>query len=92
MALLETWEKRSTEEQDYDVNFAPWLRGVSDTITAHEVIVPEGLTKMASSVNGTRVKVWLSGGTVGSRYRITFRITTVGGRVKEDDIAIDIIK
>lgn len=92
MALLETWEKRSTEEQDYDVNFAPWLRGLTDTISTHDVIVPAGITKLSSSLSGTRVKVWLSGGTVGSRYKITFRITTVGGRIKEDDIAIDIIK
>ncbi len=91
MAILEIWEKRVVEEQDYDINFAPWLKGLTDTIAEYEVIVPEGLTKLSSSVSGPRVKVWVKGGTVGTRYKITYRITTVGGRIHEDDIAIDII-
>jgi hypothetical protein len=43
---------------------------------------------VSSSLADGVVKVWLSGGTDRQKYKVTARLTTDGGRVKEADIAV----
>lgn len=88
--VLETFEKQPNDVQDYDINYTRYLRGLSDTPQSFEVVVPTGITLVASSLTGNVVKVWLSGGTAGAKYKITTRLTTVGGRVKEAEITIHV--
>ena len=88
--VLETFEKQPNDVQDYDINYTRYLRGLSDTPQSFEVVAPSGITLMASSLTGNVVKVWLSGGTAGTKYKITVRLTTTGGRVKEAEITIHV--
>ena len=67
----------------------PWLNE-DETITAHTVTVDPGLTKGATSVDGGRVTVWLSGGTTGTNYKVTCAVTTNQGRTDERTIRIDV--
>lgn len=88
MALLETFEKQPSEIQDYDVDYSPWLKALGDAAVSHQVTVPAGITLVASTLEGSRVKVWLRDGTHGGNYKITTKVSTAAGRVKEAEIAI----
>lgn len=64
-----------------------WLQG--DTIAASTMIVPAGLTESKPSTNASdTATVWLAGGDLGSSYVVTNRITTAGGRSRDDSIKI----
>ena len=88
MSLLATFTKQPAEVQDYDIDFREYLTSVADTGVSHTVTVEPGITLVSSSLNSGVVKVWLSGGTDRQKYKVTARLTTDGGRVKEADIAV----
>ena len=64
---------------DYGFDWSDWL-DTGDTLSASTWTVPTGITKDSDSNTTTTTTIWLSGGTVGKTYKITNRITTVGGR------------
>jgi hypothetical protein len=73
---------------DYQCDWTEWLAGASDTITGSVwLIAPEGgiveSEDHASSYTTTTATIWLAGGTLGRKYRITNRITTAAGRVND---------
>jgi hypothetical protein len=85
---------------DYQVVWYDWLG--TDLISVSTWIVPAGITKVSDTVNGaslvidgvtypagTVTTVWLSGGTLGTRYRLTNRVTTAAGRI--DDQSFDVV-
>ena len=69
---------------------ANWL-ATGETIIDTTVTADAGITVDSSSVvsDDTAVVVWLSGGTVGGRQRVTCHIVTSAGR--EDDRTITIL-
>lgn len=89
---LETFWKQPADVQDYDIDCSEYLDDLADTIQSHEVDPVLGLSIDASTVlSGDKVvKVWISGGLSGQTYRVTLRITTVGGRVKEGEIVLKV--
>jgi hypothetical protein len=71
---------------DYTIDWGEWLG--TDTITASEWTVPDGLTGGATSKTSTTVTIWLSGGQAGRTYTIHNRITTAAGRVNDQSFKI----
>lgn len=69
-----------------------WLRD-GETISTHTVTVATGLTKDSSSLadTNTSVIVWLSGGTVNTKYAVTCQIVTTVGRTDERTIYIQVM-
>ena len=67
---------------DWSVAFNSWLAG--DTIASVAWTVEAGLTKAAESNSTTVAKVWLSGGTAGTTYAVTCRITTASTPARVD--------
>lgn len=97
MSILKKFSKQPSEVQDYDIDFSPWLTGLSDTISSFvatsEPVTAEGESGIPPAIDtsaqaGSRIKVWMSGGTDGSASKVTVRVTTAGGRVKEDEIIV----
>lgn len=87
---------------DYATDWAPltngsgltnWLQN-GETITAATVVAEAGLTVNSFSIttNATKVVAWLSGGTVGQTYRVTFHITTSLGRQDDRTMIIEIVQ
>jgi hypothetical protein len=72
---------------DYVVDWSEWL-AASETISTSTFTVAAGITKDSESNTTTTAKVWLSGGTIGTTYRISNRITTNQSRT--DDRSFDI--
>lgn len=71
---------------DYVIDWETWLDG--DTISTSTWTVQTGLTADSDSNDTTTTTVWLSGGTLGTKYTATNRIVTAAGRTDERTIYI----
>ena len=82
-------QKQPDEYLDYNVDFTDWMPD-GDIITSAEVTVsPAGeLTSNNIMILNPIVKFWLADGVNGSTYKLTVKITTDGGRIKEDELKI----
>ncbi len=87
--ILDTYTKQPAEVLDYDIDYTDWLEA-GDIIVGKTVTVDTGLNIDSSSIFGAslKVKVWLSGGTHGTTYKVTVTITTLLGMVKQDEFKI----
>lgn len=66
----------------YTVDWSDWL-AVSETISTSSFTAPAGITKDAEVNTTTTGTVTLSGGTVGTTYRIVHQITTNQGQTDQ---------
>jgi hypothetical protein len=68
------------------------VEGVVDTISTSIWILPFGIVQgpIAPSISGTNTILWLQGGTLGTKYTITNRITTSGGRTMDQSFTLKI--
>ena len=89
MASFQKFTKDPDANLDFSIDWTDWLDVVSDTISSVVWTVPSGITKTDESNTTTVATIWLSGGTVGTKYAIVGRITTAAGRV--DDRTIEIV-
>lgn len=65
-----------------------WLQ--ADTISSVSWTVPTGITSTTSSNTATVATIWLSGGTAGTDYLVTARVTTASGRVTDVSLLIKV--
>ena len=75
---------------DYDVRYADWLSTGDVVQSATAQVAPVGLTVQSPLVvdSGKTVKVWVSGGVTGTRYKVTLTATTAQGRVVEHELRV----
>ncbi len=93
MPILAKFEKQPSDVQDFDIDYTEWLAGIDDTATGPgglDVVVEPGLTLLAGTLTDGVVKVWVSGGTDGTTYKITSIVTTDGGRIKTAEIKVKV--
>lgn len=85
-AYVGRWpDKDPSDVLDYTIDWTAELNAPSppDAIASVVWSVPAGITQGATLQAGPRTTIWLSGGTAGTDYTITCRITTDQGRVIE---------
>jgi hypothetical protein len=94
--IVAKFEKQNFDEQDYDIDFNPYLSNVGDSISSIDVIAQDGIIlgsgARAPSHNQGVVKFWISGGTSGTRYKITIQITTAATRKLEHEVIIALVE
>ena len=73
---------------DYKLDWSAWL--TTDTISTVTWTVPTGITQTAATNTTTSATIWLSGGTVGTRYTVVCRITTTAGRIDERSLLVSV--
>lgn len=80
---FEKWEavKDPDGVEDYGFDWSDWLG--TDTISSSIWIVPTGISNESDTSDTTTTTIWLSGGTSGTSYHLTNRITTAGGRTED---------
>jgi len=76
---MTTYIKDPQSVLDYGFDWSDWL-DTGDTVSTSTWNVPTGITEDSDSNTGTTTTVWLSGGTVGKKYKITNRMVTADGR------------
>ena len=86
-------DKDPDEVLDYQIDWTSAL-DEGDTIATSAwsiVTAPDAVLEIDSETNAaTTTTVWLSGGTLGVRYGLLNRITTVGGRTMDQSVYIKI--
>jgi len=86
-------DKDPDEVLDYLVDWSDRLTG-SDTIDTSTWIMPSApdalLIKDSDTHNNTTTTIWLSGGTLGTKYTLTNRVVTDGGRTMDQSMIIAI--
>lgn len=88
MSILGKFTKQPAEVLDYDVDFSEWFSNRTDTPASFTVTADTGITVVGSTRSGNVVKIILSGGTSGTKYKITVRLTTSNSLVKEADFQV----
>jgi hypothetical protein len=87
-----TTDRDPNDVLDYYARFTRWL-DTGDTITSHTVDdVTGGITIASSDVSGGDVRVWVSGGLIGTPASFTVRIVTAGGRTKDQTLYFKVKK
>lgn len=76
---MTTYIKDPQSVLDYGFDWSDWL-DADDTVSTSTWKVPSGITKDSDSKTTTTTTIWLSGGSVGSTYKITNRVVTADGR------------
>lgn len=94
MALLATYTQQPADVLDYDIDYnadeSPWLLTGDALASAVATVTPVGLTVATPLVVGSKIKLWISGGTTGTTYKVTLTTTTTLGRVKQDELKFKI--
>ena len=72
---------------DHSWDWSAWLAD-AETISSYVVTVPAGMTLASHSEASGVVTAWVSGGTVGTTYRLECKIVTSAGRTDERSIKI----
>lgn len=88
MSVLGKFTKQPRDVLDYDIDFNEWLEGRTDLPESHEVDVPSGINLVRSTLQDGVVKVILSGGATGVKYKVTVRLLTDTQLVKEVDFEL----
>lgn len=88
MTVLGKFNKQPQEVLDYDVDFSEWFSNRQDQIASFSASAQSGLTVLSSALAGNVVKLVISGGTDGTSYKVTVRVTTTLSLVKEADFLI----
>lgn len=74
---------------DYALDWTEWLDG--DTLNnATWTILSGSVVKQSDTIAGNRAVIWLSGGTSGQNCRLLCRITTIGGRTKDQVVNLPV--
>lgn len=85
---MRVWTKDPQAVLDWAFDWSNWL-APGEVISGTPVVtVDSGLVKDSQSNTGSRVTVWLSGGTSGTTYKVACRVTTDQGRTDERTIGI----
>lgn len=87
-----TYRQKDTETLDYTVDWSTWLDG--DTIASVVNTADSGITVSSESNTTTATTIWVSGGTVGTTYKVVQTITTSSSpaRVKSINLYFKIVE
>jgi hypothetical protein len=72
--------------EDLEFDWSARLNG--DTIQGVTFYLPDGLTSVTESFTDSAAVVFVSGGDAGAVYRVTCRISTVGGRTMDRTLRV----
>jgi hypothetical protein len=94
---LTTFTKQPNEYLDYDIDYTEWLKPVEDTIDDVQITIecltdPDDTSLECVSYEYTTsvLKLWIHGGTVDYRYKVTVLLTSVVGRKDESELIFKI--
>jgi hypothetical protein len=87
VAILGKFQKQPAEILDYDVDFTDWFSNRTDTPASFTAVAEPGCS-IVSARTDLVVKVVMEGGTAGTKYKITVKLTTTAGLVKEVDFTV----
>lgn len=90
MALLGVVNKQPREIIDFDISYAQFLAGRTDTLDSVVTeVTPSGALSVAfTNISGTSVKTVIQSGVDGQTYKVTVITTTTAGLILEDEVTV----
>lgn len=89
--FIATYTQQPNDQLDYDIPYdlvaGDSLSMVIATVTP---VTSPPLIITESIITGGRVKLWVGGGVAPTTYKVTVKVTTSQGRVKEDEVKFKI--
>ncbi len=85
---MKIFEKDPSDVLDYSIKWRKFLE--SDTISTSTWVLESGITKDSDTNDATSATIWISGGSAGSKYIVTNRIVTSGGRTKDKSFTLKV--
>lgn len=89
---MASWDRQLKDPQavlDYQRDWSDWLVS-DDRITASSWVLDDGVTLDSHEFTDTIATAWISGGTVGQKYKCVNQITTAAGRTDERTLLLTI--
>lgn len=86
MSVLNTFTKQPADVLDYDIEYVGFLSPGDSVLSGVATVEPAGLVVQTPIKVGTTLKLWISGGTHGTKYKVTVTATTALGRTKQDEL------
>lgn len=89
MAVIGSFVQQPADVLDWDIDVSALVEGgdeISSVATAVTPTTDPVLEATAFEIADDTVKVWVSGGVAGTAYKIEVTVTTVNGRVKQDEL------
>ena len=83
---LATINKQPVERFSYTVSYEEALTIGDNVESATATVSPTGLTVDNVGVYDPRVKLWVSGGTAGTSYKVSLTVNTADGRTFQDEL------
>lgn len=77
---------------DFSEDWSTWLASGETIATSSWSVSPSSLTIDSSTNSTTAATAWVSGGTVGTVYRLTNRIVTSAARTDERTVVVRVEK
>lgn len=95
MAVLGSFVMQPADEWDFDVRYDKWLPAsdtVSDQVMPTVAVTPAGLVvdTITRDFDNKKIKMWLSGGTDGERYKVEVTTRSKEGRVRQDEFYVTV--
>jgi len=89
--IIGRFDKQPNEVLDYYTDLTPWLPN-GDFATSAATTADAGIVVDSTIIanGGKGIRVWLSGGTSGQKYKIQVRFTTDQSRVKEYEFTVKV--
>lgn len=88
--MLGKFKKQPGETLDYPVSYSDFFSTRSDALALVVATAEAGITLVSQVTAGQTCNVVLSGGVDGLSYKITLRMTTTSGIVKEDEFRVTV--
>lgn len=86
MAIIARYTPQPSDNLDYDVRYDDFLSEGDSLAYGTATVSPVGLVVQSPMVVGQTLKLWVSGGVAGVKYKVTLRAFTTLGREKEDEL------
>ena len=90
MSVLGRFVKQPAERESYSIEYAEDLVDADAIASATVTVSPVGLTVLNSVVVGTRVKVFVGDGVLGTKHKVEVTAETDDGRVLQDEFFVTI--
>ena len=88
---MHTWPPKDPDDVlDFSIDWTDVLALDEETIATATWTIPNDLAKEQEIIAGGVTAVWLSGGVIGERYEVGFRLVTAGGRTYDRTIALSV--
>lgn len=88
--ILGSYDKQPVEVETYTINYSLDLNQGDRVTGSVATVEPNGLTVGIATIENSRVRIRVSGGTNNVRYKVTTTTETLEGRVMQDEFFVKV--